>query len=143
MIFLQAATLIIGIISVVLILKLIRKETNLMIQITDLRDAVRELKQSVADELQRVTDDLEAKKARQSAASTGRDADEFATAGRLSLYSRRDLSPVDQDKLIQMANYVTSGNLLGSRIKKIYRDFVIGDGVKFDAEDKTVIQPLL
>jgi hypothetical protein len=80
---------------------------------------------------------------KQSASSVSRDADEFATAGRLSLYSRRDLAPVDQDRLIQMANYLASGNLLGSRIKKIYRDFVIGDGVKFNAEDKTVIQPLL
>lgn len=83
------------------------------------------------------------KVARQSAASSGRDADEFATAGRLSLYSRRDLSPVDQDRLIQMANYLSSSNLLGARIKKIYRDFVIGDGLKFNAEDKTVVQPLL
>lgn len=83
------------------------------------------------------------KMSRQSASSVSRDADEFATAGRLSLYSRRDLSPVDQDRLIQMANYLASSNLLGSRIKKIYRDFVIGDGVKFDAEDKTIIQPLL
>jgi hypothetical protein len=79
---------------------------------------------------------------KQSAASVGRD-DEFGQAGRLSLYSRRDLTPVEQDRLIQMANYLASSNLLGSRIKKIYRDFVIGDGLKFDAEDKTVIQPAL
>jgi hypothetical protein len=62
MIFLQAATLIIGIISLVMLLKLSRKESKIMGQNDDLRQAVGELKAAVADELQRVTDELNAKK---------------------------------------------------------------------------------
>lgn len=57
--------------------------------------------------------------------------------------SRRDLSPVDQDRLIQIANWLYRANPLASRCAQIRRDFVMGEGVKIEAEDKENIQPLI
>lgn len=57
--------------------------------------------------------------------------------------SRRDLYPVQQYRMIEIANYIARQNLLGAHISKIKRDFIIGDGIKYEAEDKTVIQGLL
>ncbi|MEW6210785.1 MAG: hypothetical protein AB1631_20640 [Acidobacteriota bacterium] len=55
--------------------------------------------------------------------------------------SRRDLTPIDQDKLIEIANYLACSNPLAKRCREIRRDFVIGEGVKIEAEDKDYIQP--
>jgi hypothetical protein len=51
---------------------------------------------------------------------------------------RRDLNPMDQDKLINLANYLCRANPLGKRISEIRRDFIIGEGVTFEAEDEQV-----
>ncbi|HKQ06614.1 MAG TPA: hypothetical protein VJ464_15885 [Blastocatellia bacterium] len=78
---------------------------------------------------------------RQSAASSGIDPEDgrWRRLGN----SRRDLTPIEQDRLIDIANYLACQNPLGKRIREIRRDFVIGDGVTFDAEDKKIIQPIL
>jgi hypothetical protein len=78
---------------------------------------------------------------RQSAASTGIDSDDHQWRG--ITQSRRDLQPLEQDKLIEIANYLATRNPLGNKIRKTRRDFVIGDGVTFEAEDKESIQPLI
>ncbi|MEK6323605.1 MAG: hypothetical protein AABN33_18345 [Acidobacteriota bacterium] len=78
---------------------------------------------------------------RQAAASSGVDPDESKWRGLTT--SRRDLSPIDQDKLIDIANYLAFQNPLGSRIHQVTRDFVIGEGVTIEAEEKNVIQPRL
>lgn len=78
---------------------------------------------------------------RQAAASVGVDRDDHQWTGLTQ--SRRDLQPIEQDRLIEIANYLASQNPLGNKIRKTRRDFVIGDGVTFDAEDKEEIQPLI
>lgn len=81
---------------------------------------------------------------RQGAASAGFDPDmNDSQPWRGLMRSRRDLLPIDQDKLIDVANYLRRQNPLASRICNLKRDFVIGDGVKFEAEDQKIIQPLL
>jgi hypothetical protein len=57
--------------------------------------------------------------------------------------SRRDLVPVDQDRLIEIANYLANANPLAKRIRELRRDFVIGEGVTFEAEDSKIIQPII
>ncbi|HEX8184403.1 MAG TPA: hypothetical protein VF747_06620 [Blastocatellia bacterium] len=57
--------------------------------------------------------------------------------------TRRDLTPVDQDKLINIASYLANANPLASRIRKLNRDFVIGDGITIEADDKETIQPII
>ena len=78
---------------------------------------------------------------RQAAASTGIDPDDHLWRG--ITQSRRDLTPLDQDQMIEIANYLAYRNPLGKKIRETRRDFVIGDGVKFEAEDQKVIQPLI
>lgn len=78
---------------------------------------------------------------RQASASSGVDPDDRMWRG--ILRTRRDLDPVDQDRLIDIANYLSAQNPLASAIIDTRRDFVIGDGVTFDAEDKKIIQPLI
>lgn len=77
---------------------------------------------------------------RQSAVSEGIDADEESWRG--ITRSRRDLHPVQQYRMIEIANYLARQNLLGAHISKIKRDFIIGDGIKYEAEAK-VVQNLL
>jgi len=79
--------------------------------------------------------------ARQAAASTGIDRDDHQWRG--ITQSRRDLQPIEQDKLLEIANYLTARNPLANKIRKTRRDFVIGEGVTFKAEDKEFIQPLI
>lgn len=78
---------------------------------------------------------------RQAAASTGIDPDDHKWRG--ITQSRRDLQPIEQDRLIDIANYLRRQNPLASRIADLRRDFVIGDGVTFEAEDDKRIQPLI
>jgi hypothetical protein len=78
---------------------------------------------------------------KQSAASVGIDRDENQWRG--ITQSRRDLQPVEQDRMLEIVNYLAAQNLLGNKISKTRRDFVIGDGVTFEAEDKAEIQPLI
>lgn len=78
---------------------------------------------------------------KQAPAVVSRDPDE--ARWRRVTQSRRDLTPLDQDRMVEMANFLKERNLLGNRISQLRRDFVIGDGVRFEAEDKKVIQPLL
>jgi hypothetical protein len=78
---------------------------------------------------------------RQAAVSKGVDADEESWRG--ITRSRRDLHPVQQYRMIEIANYLARQNLLGAHISKIKRDFIIGDGIKYEAEDKTIIQNIL
>lgn len=78
---------------------------------------------------------------RQSGASSGVDPDEGRWRG--LYHSRRDLTPIDQDRLIDIAYYLAFQNPLGSRIHQITRDFVIGEGCTIEAEDKDIIQPIL
>src|SRR5258708_17087976 len=75
---------------------------------------------------------------RQSAAGGGRDDGEFGPDGGSLLYSRRDLTPVEQDRLIQIANYLAAQNLLANRIRHIRKDFVVGDGITIEADDPRV-----
>lgn len=79
--------------------------------------------------------------ARQAAASTGIDRDDHQWRGLLQ--SRRDLMPVEQDRLIEIANYLVAQNPLANKIRKTRRDFVIGDGVTFTADDDKEIQPII
>jgi hypothetical protein len=79
--------------------------------------------------------------ARQAAASNGIDRDDHQWRG--ITQSRRDLQPIEQDKLLEIANYLTARNPLANKIRKTRRDFVIGEGVTFKAEDKDFIQPLI
>ncbi|HEX8090444.1 MAG TPA: hypothetical protein VF762_16415 [Blastocatellia bacterium] len=78
---------------------------------------------------------------KQSAVSKGVDPDD--SQWRRITRSRRDLNPLEQDRMIEMANYLARQNALGSHIIRIKSDFIIGDGVRFEAKDKTVIQPAL
>lgn len=57
--------------------------------------------------------------------------------------SRRDLTPVEQDRLIRIANFLVRANPIASRAVQVRRDFVLGEGVKFEAEDKEKIQPII
>jgi hypothetical protein len=72
--------------------------------------------------------------------SKGVDPDDDKWRGLLK--SRRDLMPIDQDRMIEIANYLVRQNLLGARISSCRRDFVIGDGIKYEA-DAPEIQKLL
>ncbi|MGA9769299.1 MAG: hypothetical protein WBV94_09680 [Blastocatellia bacterium] len=74
-----------------------------------------------------------------SVSSVDRDEDQW----RGITQSRRDLQPIEQDRLLEIAHYLTAQNLLGAKIRKTRRDFIIGDGVTFQAEDKNEIQPLI
>lgn len=78
--------------------------------------------------------------ASQAAAST---VDKDDAAWRPLTRSRRDLTPVDQDKIIEIANFLVRSNPIASRGLQIQGDFVLGEGVKIVAEDKETIQPLL
>jgi hypothetical protein len=80
---------------------------------------------------------------KQAAASRGVDPDEGQGQWRRITRSRRDLNPVEQDRMIEMANYLARQNALGAHIINIKRDFIIGDGIRYEAKDKKVIQPLL
>lgn len=75
----------------------------------------------------------------QSAFSSGTDPDADASQWRRSItQSRRDLTPLNQDRLIEIANFLTSQNTLGSRISRVRTDFVIGSGLHYEAADETV-----
>jgi len=78
---------------------------------------------------------------KQAATSIGIDPDDNKWRG--ITQSRRDLQPIEQDRLIEIANYLAAQNPLGNKIRKTRRDFVIGDGIQIDAEDKKIIQPLI
>jgi hypothetical protein len=78
---------------------------------------------------------------RQSAASSGIDPDE--SQWRRITRSRRDMPSLQQDKMIEMTNYIARTNPLGNHIFNIKRDFLIGKKAKYEANDKTVIQDVL
>lgn len=81
---------------------------------------------------------------RQSAASVGFDPDmNDSQQWRGLMQSRRDLVPIEQDRLIEVANYLRRQNPLANRICDLKRDFVAGDDIHFEAEDTKIIQPLL
>lgn len=80
---------------------------------------------------------------RQSAASIGIDSEGDLNRWRGVMRSRRDLTPIAQDRLIDVANYLRRQNPLANRICDLKRDFVIGDGLSFEAEDQDIIQPIL
>jgi len=75
---------------------------------------------------------------RQSAASVSADPDLDAAQWRGIGRSRRDLVPMQQDRMIELVNWLTSSNMLGKRIRELRRDFVIGEGMKFEAEDEQI-----
>ncbi len=79
---------------------------------------------------------------KQSAASSGVDPDEGQGDWRRITRSRRDLNSLEQDRMIEMANYLARQNALGSHIIKVKRDFIIGDGVRYEAADKTIQKTL-
>lgn len=56
-----------------------------------------------------------------------------------SIYvSKRDLTPVEQSKLIEVANHLATRNPLAKRIREIRRDFVIGEGCNIVAKDPEI-----
>jgi len=50
----------------------------------------------------------------------------------------RDLNIVNQDRMIDISYYLYKQNLTAQRIINITRDFVIGTGIEYTAEDKNV-----
>ena len=52
--------------------------------------------------------------------------------------SNRDLTPVTQDRMINVAAYLYDTNLTAARMIEIVRDYVIGDGITYTCENEDV-----
>ncbi|MHB9075808.1 MAG: hypothetical protein ACYC6G_20085 [Desulfobaccales bacterium] len=74
-------------------------------------------------------------------ATGGSDPDEYLWR-RLSANPDRDLSPWAQDMVLQAAYYLYETDPLARRIIQISRDYVVAEGVKFEAKDDRVQQVL-
>jgi len=59
---------------------------------------------------------------------------------RLTSNADRDLSPWAQDMVLQVAYYLYETDPLARRIIQIARDYVVAEGVKFEAKDERVQQ---
>ena len=57
---------------------------------------------------------------------------------KLTQSNERDLDPLDQDRMIQIALYLYETNPLARRILEITVDFVVGEGLTFTAGDERV-----
>jgi hypothetical protein len=68
----------------------------------------------------------------------GNSGDQDAMWRSLTTSTQRDLNPVTQRRMQQIAFYLFDTNPMGHRIIEIIRDFVIGDGFTFSAEDPKV-----
>ncbi len=52
--------------------------------------------------------------------------------------TNRDLTPVTQDRMINVAAYLYDTNLMAGRMIEIVRDYVIGDGIKYKCDNEDV-----
>jgi len=56
----------------------------------------------------------------------------------LTARSDKDLKPIDHDKMLQLAYYVWVVNPIARSIIELKKDYVVGDGLSYKAEDKDV-----
>ena len=101
---------------------------------------VEELRSEVARHIrptvrEQVKSEIEAEYQKQ-AFMSGIDPDDGAWRG--VQVSRRDMFPIDQDRMIEMAFRLTTQNPLGKRIRELKRDFLIGEGCTITAEEEEV-----
>lgn len=86
---------------------------------------------------------LEAKKTRAAAVSGVQEAADLREGyRRISGDTHRDLSPLAQDKMIQMAWYIYDRNLFAKRLVGFMTEFVVGEGIKLNAKDPQVQEVL-
>lgn len=58
--------------------------------------------------------------------------------------SNRDLSPLQHDRMLEIAYYLYDANPLAKRILELTRDYILGEGVEIRATDKAQkLQPIL
>lgn len=70
------------------------------------------------------------------AAGIGRDPGEGFRS--LTVQSERDLTPIAQDRMIAIAYWLWETNGLARRVIEMMRDFVVGEGIGFEAKDAKV-----
>ena len=81
-------------------------------------------------------------KARAAAVSSQEAADIREGFRRLSSSTNRDLSPLRQDRMIEMAWWLYDSNLFAKRLVGFFTEFVVGEGMKLKATDQRVQEVL-
>lgn len=61
----------------------------------------------------------------------------------LSTRETKDINPLTQTKMQAICYHLYDQNPMGHRLVERYKDFVIGDGMKFDCDDKQVLNDVL